>query len=153
MSKHVLSPVQPRHLSIHPAQQFVIAVGRSGVCLVYCIVIALKGTGCVAHVAVGAAEEIMGTHAFLGCAVSVVVGCHLTHHAVGGEVDKCLVLRVSTQQLKAHLLAAAHVGGSLSTEAVKHDEDGVGMCGQQAVGMVEHRGGTAVGAAEERQHH
>ena len=69
------------------------------------------------------------------------------------KVDECLVLRIGTQQLKAHLLAAAHVGGALSTEAVKHDEDGVGMCGQQAVGMVEHRGGTAIGAAKERQHH
>ena len=141
------------HLSIHPAQQFIIAVCRGGVSLVYCIMIALKGTGCVAHVAVGAAEEIVRQYLLVGGAVVVVVVCHAEHHAVGGEVDIRLVLCIGTHQLKAHLLASAHVGGALSTEAVKDDEDGVGTCGQQAVGMVEHRGGTAVGAAKERQHH
>ena len=64
--------------------------------------IALQGHGGLTHVAVGTAQQVVGTHPFVGRAMAVVIVRHLFHYAVGSEIDVCLVLRICKKQFIVH---------------------------------------------------
>ena len=64
---------QTGHLAIDGHEAPVVTVGREGVGTVNGILIALQGLRGLAHVAVGTAQKIVGTHLLVGGAVVVVV--------------------------------------------------------------------------------
>jgi hypothetical protein len=63
--------------------------------------------GCLAHVTIGATEEVVGTHALVGCAEAVVVVDSLQELAVGGYLDIVTVKAVCPT--KGSLMPAAVV--------------------------------------------
>jgi len=69
--------------------------------------IAFEGFGCLAHVSVGTAEEVVSTHAFVGRTVTVVVVDSLQELAVGGYLDIVTVKAVCPT--KGSLMPAAVV--------------------------------------------
>jgi len=101
------------HLRIHCTQNTVIAIR------IYCInsgnsiLKALDGTRCLAHVAVGAAEEVVGAEALVRGAVAVEVVGGLAEEAVGGNGDVVAVEAVGTVEDGRHggTAAGAVAGG------------------------------------------
>ena len=94
-------------MSIHSTQSFEVAVGSGSVGTFYGIVIALDGTGCLTKVAVGAAEDIVGTHALVGCAVAVEVVCERKGEAISSEGHVVAVLLLRLFQHAQHLFVVS----------------------------------------------
>ena len=67
---------------MHPAKQPIVAISGGGVGTIYGIIIALKGGWGFAHVAVGTTQEVVGTHALIGGAVTVEPLCCRPQHGV-----------------------------------------------------------------------
>ena len=88
----------------------VVAVGGGGVGTVGSIKIGIDGGGSLAHVGVGAAEDVVGAHALVGIAVAVEIPDKLLgqrvvlHHAVG------TVHPLQLCELPEHLLMALAAG-------------------------------------------
>ena len=100
------------HLSVDAGHHPEVAVGGGGVGAGYGVVVAVYGAGPLAHVAVGAAQEVVGLHALVGRAVAVVPRGYLQHHGVGGKIDILLVHLAGAEQLGLYMLPlSAATGG------------------------------------------
>ena len=84
-------------------QRVIVAVGAGGVGAVDGLLVTVKGTGCLAHVVAGAAEKVVGSHTFVGCAVAVVVTDKGALEGVGTEDGVALVLRVEKEEVVIRL--------------------------------------------------
>jgi hypothetical protein len=49
--------------------------------------VTFEGFGCLAHITIGATEEVVSTHAFVGSTMTVVERNSLQELAVGGYLD------------------------------------------------------------------
>ena len=87
------------HLSIDTTKGVVIAVCLCSICHANRSEIAVKCLGYLAHVVAGAAKEVVGTHAFVGCAVAVVVTDKGALEGVGTEDGVALVLCVEQEEV------------------------------------------------------
>ena len=112
------------HLGIHSSQLGIVAIGTEGVSAVEGVLIALKGHGGFAVVEVGAAQEVVGQQAVVGCAV-VVEEVDVGLHVGSREGLVVAVTLVDAVQLSAHTAAVRLCG--TAGERQKNGYDGQQM--------------------------
>ena len=89
---------------MHATQRAVVTVGGGGIGTVGSIKVGVEGSRRLAHVGIGAAKDVVGTHALVRCAVAVEIAGEglgqrvVRHHGVG------TVLPLQLLQLLQHLL-------------------------------------------------
>jgi len=100
-------------MTIDAGQHGIVAVGGGSVGTGDAILPYFYGTWRLAHVAVGTAEEVMGTEALVGSAVAVEIGGGLKQQTVGGDGDIVAVQAVGLVEHCKHggTTAAAVTGG------------------------------------------
>ena len=113
---------------MYSTQNGIVTIFTYGIGTFYGLLIALEGHRSLAHVAIGTAEEVVGTDLLVGRAVAVVVVSHFLEDGVGGQGVVALVAGIGQQQIVVHtvsLIREAH--------AAKQREGRVGTRQQQAV--------------------
>ena len=95
----------------------------NGVGAVEGVVPGLKGLGCLALVAIGAAKQVVGAHLLVGRAVAVEEAGGLLQQAVRRQLGIGAVQRVGLVEQAEHLLTAACVAGG--DEQQHEEQEGV----------------------------
>ena len=89
----------------------VVAISSSSVSIVSSIEVGIEGCRSLTHVGVCPAEDIVGTHAFVGSAVAIEILHQLLGERVVGHYGVGTVLPLQLLELGAHLTAIARTGG------------------------------------------
>jgi len=113
------------HLGVYAAQGVEVTTGGSGVGTVDGRLVTLNGLRCLAHVAVGTAEEVVGAHALVGRAVAVVVLAGKQEQRVAGHGDVVAVHGVGLGDDGGHAPARlCRVAGGQHHAERKHQQEG-----------------------------
>ena len=89
-------------MTIDTSQHRIVAVGCGSVGTGDSILPYLDGTWCLAHIAIGAAEEVMGTDSLVGSAMMVEIVYGFTEQAIRGDGDIVAVQAVGLVEHGQH---------------------------------------------------
>ena len=99
------------HLRVNATQSVEVAVGIGGVSAGGSIEESVDGAWCLSHVAIGAAEEVVGADLLVGCAVAVEEVGGGSEEGVGGQLGVGTVKAVGLVEEGEHLPSLRAVAG------------------------------------------
>ncbi len=98
-------------LSMNTTQHLIVAIGSGGVGTVGGFVVSLKGAGEFTEAVIGAPEDILGAHPFVGIAMFIEIRHQGLRQRVVEHLLTAAVLLFQRLQLLAHLRAIAPTTG------------------------------------------